>query len=307
MITYVSGSIFESPAQTLVNTVNTDGVMGRGLAADFKKLYPEMFEQYRQHCERGELAIGRLFFYRTEHKSVLNFPTKLHWRQPSRPEYIEEGLKTFVESYERVGIHSVAFPALGCGNGGLDFEKQVKPLMEKYLHRVVVPVFVYPHSKSPQLPEHADIKAMRRWLHTLPRELPFSEVWEDLRELLEREPEFETFTTQSKFTAMVQDEPAGLKIVRHGKSSLVPQEDLADLWQLLRTFGFVSNRSTPANRGKDASYIAPIFAALDYVQPVRIADDYSSPAHFDRDAEFALQFVPPSTDKSDRQLDFIAS
>src|SRR5882672_1596604 len=132
MITYVRGNIFESPAQTLVNTVNTVGVMGRGVAVEFKRLYPEMFKAYREHCERGDLAIGRLFFYRTEHKSVLNFPTKKHWRQPSRPEYIEEGLKTFAQTYERVGIHSVAFPALGCGNGGLDFEKQVQPLMEKY-------------------------------------------------------------------------------------------------------------------------------------------------------------------------------
>src|SRR2546426_1288320 len=118
MITYVRGNIFESPAQTLVNTVNTVGVMGRGVAVEFKRLYPEMFKAYREHCERGDLTIGRLFFYRTEHKSVLNFPTKKHWRQPSRPEYIEEGLKTFAQTYERVGIHSVAFPALGCGNGG---------------------------------------------------------------------------------------------------------------------------------------------------------------------------------------------
>ena len=97
--TYVRGNIFESPAETLVNTVNTVGVMGKGIAYEFKRLYPEMFREYRDLCERGSLQIGALYLYRTDHKSVLNFPTKKHWRSPSQPEYIEEGLKTFVRTY----------------------------------------------------------------------------------------------------------------------------------------------------------------------------------------------------------------
>ena len=96
MITYVRGNIFEAPAQTLVNTVNTVGVMGKGIALTFKSIYPEMFRQYVELCDAGELDIGRLFLYRTSNKLILNFPTKKHWRNPSKLEYIEAGLQTFV-------------------------------------------------------------------------------------------------------------------------------------------------------------------------------------------------------------------
>ena len=96
MITYVSGDLFESPARVLVNTVNTVGVMGKGIAKEFKILFPEMFQRYRELCETRQFNIGNLYLYKTPHKWILNFPTKKHWRSPSRPEYIEEGLRKLV-------------------------------------------------------------------------------------------------------------------------------------------------------------------------------------------------------------------
>jgi O-acetyl-ADP-ribose deacetylase (regulator of RNase III) len=300
MITYVRGNIFESPASTLVNTVNIVGAMGKGIALEFKRLYPEMFTQYRTLCERKELTIGALFLYRTEHKSVLNFPTKEHWRRPSKPEYIEEGLKTFVRTYESAGIHSIAFPALGCGHGGLNFESQVKPLMESWLSRVACRVFIYPHRAAYQIPEHRDVKEMKRWLRTMPRDLTFVEVWDDLRDLLARHRAFRTFTTNTRFSATMHDEPPGLRILRGPKKWLLPYDDLLDFWHQLRSFGFISARSAPSNRSRDASYVAPILAELPYVEPVRIAGDYVGDADFERDAEYALQFIPES---SERQAD----
>ena len=143
MLTYVSGNLFDSPAQVLVNTVNTVGIMGKGIARDFKEAYPEMFGEYQQLCKQGELSIGQLWIYRTPDKWILNFPTKVHWRQPSKIEYIEAGLKTFTIIYADLGIRSIAFPELGCGNGGLDFESQVKPLMEKYLSELPIDITIY--------------------------------------------------------------------------------------------------------------------------------------------------------------------
>ena len=146
MILYVKGNLLQSPAQVLVNTVNTVGVMGRGIALEFKRLFPEMYRQYRELCERGQFGIGMLWLYKSPNKWVLNFPTKKHWRNPSRVEYVEAGLRKFVNSYADLGVHSIAFPALGCGNGQLDFETQVKPLMEKYLRQLPIEVFIYaPH------------------------------------------------------------------------------------------------------------------------------------------------------------------
>ena len=84
MLSYVSGDLFQSPAQTLVSTVNTVGVMGKGVALGFKRIYPEMFDVYQRLCETGELQIGRLFLYRTPNKFILNFPTKTTWRSSMR-------------------------------------------------------------------------------------------------------------------------------------------------------------------------------------------------------------------------------
>lgn len=132
-IKYVKGDIFEADTQTIVNTVNCVGVMGKGLALEFKKRYPKMYEEYRKEYEKGRLDIGRLHLYKDNSNHwILNFPTKKHWRQKSRLEYIRKGLETFAEKYRDWGIKSIAFPQLGCQLGGLNW-KDVKPIMEHYL------------------------------------------------------------------------------------------------------------------------------------------------------------------------------
>ncbi|HRJ45524.1 MAG TPA: macro domain-containing protein, partial [Caldilineaceae bacterium] len=168
MILYVQGDLFQSPAQVLVNTVNTVGVMGKGVALQFKQLFPEMFEQYRILCERKSFDIGNLWLYRGPNKWVLNFPTKRHWKQPSKIEYIAAGLSKFVATYDEMGIHSIAFPPLGCGNGQLDFKSEVQPLMHQFLHRLPIDVFIYPEKNDPFVPEHLDPLAMRNWLRSEP-------------------------------------------------------------------------------------------------------------------------------------------
>lgn len=134
---------FSSPAQTLVNTVNTVGVMGKGIALEFKKRYLAMYEQYKKYCDDGSLTIGKLMLWRDEPDHwLLMFPTKTTWRKPSDLSYIEAGLKKFTDTYTDKGITSAAFPRLGCGNGGLNWE-DVKPLMEKYLGPLSIPCYVY--------------------------------------------------------------------------------------------------------------------------------------------------------------------
>src|SRR6266446_2662268 len=109
MITYVIGDLFHSPAKVLVNTVNTEGVMGKGIAKDFKTIFPEMFQAYQTLCEKKKIDIGKLHLWRDENKWVLNFPTKKRWRYPSKPEYIEAGLKAFVAGYTRHSFSTIAF------------------------------------------------------------------------------------------------------------------------------------------------------------------------------------------------------
>jgi O-acetyl-ADP-ribose deacetylase (regulator of RNase III) len=143
MITYTTGDIFTSDMQVLVNPVNTVGVMSKGLAKQFKKRFPAMFTEYKIACDNGSLAIGKLHLIRTDDKWVMNFPTKAHWRAKSKIKYIETGLKQFVEIYEEEQIESIALPMLGCGFGGLDWDLQVKPVMEDYLSNLDIQIEIY--------------------------------------------------------------------------------------------------------------------------------------------------------------------
>ena len=146
-ITEITGNIFTSECQTLVNTVNCNGVMGAGIALEFKLRHPKMFEQYVEHCKRGRIDIGKLWLYKPsqdagDRRWVLNFPTKRNWKLPSRWEYLEAGLEKFVAAYREKGISSVAFPALGASNGGLN-EDDVVTLMRRHLAACDIPVNIY--------------------------------------------------------------------------------------------------------------------------------------------------------------------
>lgn len=142
MIQYINGDIFDSKAQVIVNPVNTVGIMGKGLALGFKARYPDMFLRYQVECNSKNFTVGKLMLCQTPDRFVLLFPTKEHWRDASKLEYIEAGLAKLVNTYAAKGITSIAFPKLGCGNGGLHWE-DVKPVMEKYLNPLPIPVEVY--------------------------------------------------------------------------------------------------------------------------------------------------------------------
>lgn len=147
MIEFKKGNLFNSECSTLVNTVNCVGVMGKGIALQFKEKYPHMFTAYRNACHNGELSQGGDIWqfdlkeyipfdlYPTT-KKILCFATKEHWRNPSRIFWIERGLQNIITNYKQLNIISIAFPKLGCNNGKLDWESQVKPLMIKYLSQL---------------------------------------------------------------------------------------------------------------------------------------------------------------------------
>ena len=147
MITYVTGNLLQSPAIALVNTVNTVGVMGKGIALQFKKAFPQNFEVYREACKNGELAIGKILAVKDRdllwgEKLILNFPTKTDWRLPSEYAYIERGLVALRDYIIIHHVESLAIPPLGCGNGGLDWLK-VKPMIADAMEGIELPIWVY--------------------------------------------------------------------------------------------------------------------------------------------------------------------
>jgi O-acetyl-ADP-ribose deacetylase (regulator of RNase III) len=274
MILYVEGNIFQSPAQVLVNTVNTVGVMGKGIALEFKQLFPEMYEQYRSMCEQNLFDIGILWLYKSPNKWVLNFPTKKHWRQPSRLEYIEKGLQKFVDSYAKLGIYSIAFPALGYGNGQLDFNTEVQPLMEKYFRNLPIEVFIYPDKKSAFV-EHLNKEEMKLWLRSEPTALPFNEVWDDLVQLIKQKVFFKTVSRETPFKAEISENPLGIKILTENHSYQIRYEVLLKFWQQLRTHGFTMRHIAPGVDRK-ISYLTSIFSDLEYVTSVSVTDNYGN-------------------------------
>jgi len=123
--------IFESKSQVITNTVNCHGVMGKGIALEFKSRFPKMFDDYRLRCEREEVKPGVPYLWEDDGLMILNFPSKNHWKGNSKIEWIEQGFSWIRENYERLGISTLAMPPVGCGNGGL-YWSDVKVLVEKY-------------------------------------------------------------------------------------------------------------------------------------------------------------------------------
>ncbi len=145
-IVYVSGNILEATTEAVINPVNCVGVMGAGLAKQFRDKYPNMFRDYKDICRCGELVPGRLHIFDREVFAppffIINFPTKKDWREPSELEYIETGLVMLVRVLGRLNVKSISIPKLGCGLGGLNWH-DVNSLIKKYLSDVGVEVMVY--------------------------------------------------------------------------------------------------------------------------------------------------------------------
>ncbi len=150
MIEAARGNLLQADAEALVNTVNTVGFMGKGIALQFKQAYPENFSAYAQAVRRGEVRPGHMLVvptgFVTNPRYIINFPTKRHWRERSRLEDIESGLQALVSEIQRLGIGSIAIPPLGCGNGGLDWSEVEPRILKAFQDLPDVRVLLYgPH------------------------------------------------------------------------------------------------------------------------------------------------------------------
>lgn len=130
MLINTSADLFHTTARVVVNPVNTQGVMGAGVARVFRDLYPHMYDMYKQSCHNQLLTIGRLLVYELGDWTIVNLPTKEHWAHPSDPSYILSGVKKLAHAYNS---QIIAMPQIGCGLGGLDWHTQVRPIIAEEL------------------------------------------------------------------------------------------------------------------------------------------------------------------------------
>jgi len=268
MLTYLASSIWASPAQTLVNTVNVVGAMGKGIALEFKRRYPEMYQRYRELCAAKKFEIGMLWLYRAEDRYILNFPTKKHWRYPSKTEYVKTGLTKFVESYEQMGISSISFPQLGTGHGGLDWETQVRPSMETYLRTLPIPVYI--HLRAPNagfVPEH---------FLPVNQAIPFEVLLDDLRSLAGRK--LSTLVKGNTFT--FEGIENGFLVFLRGKSTVkIPLEHLRMLWDDLNMYKVLPSRKAPGRIAKEHAIIFSLLIEVPYIHTMESSENYLSFIH----------------------------
>lgn len=150
MIVFMNGDIFDSKAEGLLNPVNCEGVMGKGLAYQFKIKFPKTNIDYVKTCKENKLIVRKLHFYKENDKVIINFPTKDKWRSKSKITYIDEGMQELIRIIPIIQLKSIAIPPLGCGNGGLDWH-QVKPIIVKYSELVSQNVDFYIYEPSERL------------------------------------------------------------------------------------------------------------------------------------------------------------
>lgn len=266
MIQYIQGNLFTSNAKVIVNAVNTVGVMGKGIAYGFKRYYPEMFEEYKSLCDNGKFSIGDLFLYKTSNKWILNFPTKKHWRGKSTLEYIELGLIKLVKDAIKLQITDIAMPKLGCGNGGLEWESEVKPLVEKYLKKAPMNVSIYDFDKE-IVPEYLKAKDIEAWLMSYPENLSFKLFFEDLKSFHKVDTLFaQNFYLANELYEVNYDSSKDFFKISNTKSILfLAKEDIQNLFFTLNKQGKLCKEDIYSTLYNDADIILDFFLILPYV------------------------------------------
>lgn len=262
MICYIEGDIFSSPAQVLVNAVNTVGVMGKGIALAFKNRYPRMFELYKDACEKKKFQMGKLMLCREIDHTILLFPTKENWRNPSKIEYIKKGLDKFVKTYAEKNITSIAFPKLGCGNGDLAWD-EVRPIMEEFLKPLPIEVYIYLGPGESVIPEHKQPKEMQKWLRENAKDMSFNGLIDDIKVQSAMLP-YEFSFNGLKAGAFYKD---GLVFEIDKDQRVILDDDFYKIWDEIR------NRSVfEETIEQDKSLIYELLVSLGYLTKIRIQD-----------------------------------
>lgn len=271
MLKFHRTSLLDSKAQTIVNTVNTVGVMGKGIAAAFKKKFPDMYEGYKAHCDSGVFLAGTSWLWKGNDQWVLNFATKKHWRNPSRMDYLESGLLEFREKFDDWSIREIAFPRLGCGNGGLKWD-DVRPLMVEHLNDLPITVYIHDFEKNIGFPEHSDDGDDDKLpLFASSDPVNFDNFCDDIKRLVERHNgELETFKYAQNFCLSISDE-FEISLADKANTVVANKDDLFQIWSQLG-HSPVSRFDLPESAYKNAMVIFSTLSQLSYIRTINLAD-----------------------------------
>lgn len=294
MIIDTSGDLFLSTAKTLLNPVNSVGVMSRGISREFKRSFPTMYTSYKTLCDAGQLTIGDVWLYTSMHKWVLNVPIRKHWRSHARLEHLERGLQKIVSIYAEQGITSLAVPRLDDELAPLAWD-EVRPLLNAYLGPLPIPVYLVAHAPSAQR-SRASVK---RWLAGYPQSVSVNRFTRDLDKLLTKQTAFQRLDDGSSFQAHMTDNSRGRSLVlepENGPSITLYGSNLTDLWLYVRAAGSVQPLHLPNGLAAAAPWLIALLSALPYLDPIR----FGNPPD-----EIGLLYVPPVTERIPKLRDMI--
>lgn len=285
MLIYRRTSLLESSAQTLVNTVNCVGVMGKGIAKEFRDREPQMYAAYRRICEQKLLRPGKLWLWKGSTQWVLNFPTKDHWRNPSKLEWIEQGLQKFVSGFSELGIREISFPRLGCGNGGLNWDN-VQPVMEHYLAPLKIQIFIHDFDKKIGLPEHLEHipSVLAGQIDTAPSYTEFLSMLPRAIELAGSN--FIDLSSHERLSA--EYDGTELRLSTPNVEWAFDAEDLWGIWVSLQK-GFLTQEKAGWAAFESGSALISLLALLPFVRLIEIQ------RFGDAASELALELAQPAT------------
>ena len=266
MIIYHRTSILESTAKTAVNTVNCVGVMGKGLAHAYKKRYPKMFTQYKKFCDAKLFEPGKLWLWKAEGQWILNFPTKKHWRNSSKIEWIEQGLIKFADTYEAKGINHISFPKLGCGNGGLNWDEVVRPIMEKHLNPLPIEIWVHDFQVEIGLPEHLEHFASSQEDKPLPKSK--NELWDNIK-LIEASIGTQLLDFDSKTSFELRTKNNDLILTDQFTEAKVDFEELLSNYRVMLG-GLLTRKKVGISDSGEAGKLISLLSFLPKVEAVQI-------------------------------------
>ena len=265
MIIYHRTSILESTAKTAVNTVNCVGVMGKGLAHAYKARYPRMFKRYKTYCDEGLFDPGKLWLWKGDDQWILNFPTKKHWKSPSKIEWIEAGLSKFVDTYEERGITHISFPKLGCGNGNLTWDS-VRPIMEHYLNPLPIEIWIHDHQVDLGMPEHLESFVASQADKPLPSSK--KELWDNIQ-IIEKTVGNNLVDFDSKQEFAIDTEEDSVVFKDSTSEARIDFDEILVNYRIMLS-GLLTRKKVGISDKREAGKLISLLSFLPHAEPVQI-------------------------------------
>jgi hypothetical protein len=300
MIITVACDVFLSPATVLVNPVNTAGVMGSGISAEFKRFFPAIFEEYRALCDAGKFKLGRVWLARSANKRILHLPIKSHWRAAARREDIEAGVQLLASRWADWGIGSLAFPEFG--DGELRWESDIRPLLESALGALPIPVYL--HTYDQKLDTGRNLRRLDALLNKPPAWVNMARFWRDLRRGLSKVGGQLTSLDQQGFSAQIEVTARRTRLMitpaDGGEAVVLLESQLTELWVALQSAGLLMAWQFPGALEVYTPYLIPLLDVLEYVMAVKtgITGEHGMLN--------ALLFVPPALQAAPQRLTLTA-